>query len=79
MLLLIFEFKTTLCPICFLLANPLRRKPFECLSYATSLGSSAVLALVYLVYKWHVALDTPGSVIRSLRSYRSEHYAGKLL
>ena len=32
--------------------------------YGGRSGSSAILALIYLVHKWHVALDTPGSVIR---------------
>ena len=32
--------------------------------YGGRSGSSAVLALIYLVHKWHVALDFPGSVVR---------------
>ena len=32
--------------------------------YGGRSGSSAILALINLVHKWHVALDTPGSVIR---------------
>ena len=32
--------------------------------YGRRSGLSAVLALVYLVHKWHVSLDAPGFVIR---------------
>lgn len=32
--------------------------------YGGQSGSSAVLALTYLVHKWHMALDSPGFVIR---------------
>ena len=32
--------------------------------YGGQSGSSAGLALIYLVHKWHMALDTPGFVIR---------------
>ena len=49
-------------------------------------GSSSVPALIYLVHKWHVALDSPGSVIRITfldfcKAYDliGQHYAGKLL
>jgi phage-related holin len=34
--------------------------------YSGQSGSSAVLALIYLVHKWHTVLDTPGFVIRIL-------------
>ena len=34
--------------------------------YGGQSGSSAVLALIYLVHKWHMVLDTPGFVIRIL-------------
>ena len=34
--------------------------------YGGQSGSSAVLALIYLVHKWHIVLDTPGFVIRIL-------------
>ena len=32
--------------------------------YGGRSGSSAVLSLIYLLHKWHVSLDIPGSVIR---------------
>ena len=34
------------------------------MQYGGRSGSWSVLALIYLVYKWHAALDSPGSVVR---------------
>ena len=41
--------------------------------YGGRSGSSAILALINLVHKWHVALDTPGSVIRLFLDFRKAY------